>query len=290
MNRRFLVIFYACLLIFIATGCSQTAENTQRENELNADWTTEMQFKKPLNFDEIINRCTNIVVGRAISCAYFDNGTYVFKLQPSENIIGSLSEPEIHIYNSDKSTFTMGTNYILFLEAYESALYPHVIYTNYQNTVLQLAQDDTVDFLKYGINSVNEELKNKAEVISYIKNKHQGITRGILNSNLIKSSDINQLVTNSEFIASITPTEIEFKNQLVQMVRCKVVTNLKNRLKDEILILLPAKAELNKEYIVLLNSADDGTYTISSKYSFISKEEGESVNKLLKAIEYNKIK
>ncbi|WP_139902883.1 hypothetical protein [Clostridium thermarum] len=290
MYKKFTILFLVIFMVISVIGCSNQ-NKTIAHNTESRIITSEGEYVKELNFNEVIYNCTNIVVAQAIDEEAFSGSTNVYRYRPIENIVGSINENEIYVYDSNIQGFSEGEKFILFLEGYESSLYPHTIYTSYYDTVLHLNNDDTVDYLKYGGISDNKKFKNKSEVVDFIRNSHSGIVKSTINakSKKLKSNDINQLVLDSEYIAIIKPQKIETINPMVQIAQCKVTKNFKNILPEDILVTLPAEAEIDKEYVVLLNEVDGGSYTISSINSFIAKEDQKSFEKLLNAIKNNNI-
>lgn len=198
----------------------------------------------------------------------------------------------IHVYENESSMFGIGSKYVLFLEFFESSLYPHTIYNTVYDSVFKLKPDDKIDSIMLATKDLSDLFSNKHDIIKYIDSVDKGynINKPTNTTELVETDDLNELIAKSDYIFMIKPKQITFENSYLKMATCNVTKNYKNKLMSEVVISIPANAELEKEYLVLLKEVDGGSYTIASRYhSFISKEEKKEIDKMLKAMKQNGI-
>lgn len=270
------------MLILIAlVGCSNS-NSSLRELEEVSD-TLEVE----LTIDRLINLSSNIIVGEVQSIKSFDKGINIINVQLSEELKGSIGTIDQEVYVS--SEYTIGDNYIFFLEFFESALYDGKVFKPIGHATLN--NNEITDF--FHLSSILNPFENGSEVITdlnklsnYIKKVDDKIKTNKSNvyAKIIQTTDVNVLVNESDYICEIIPYRLITSNPVLNYMECKVTKNYKGKLKDDIVVFLPKDAKLDQEYLVFLYEKGNNVYEVNSSISFIDKEDEKEYTKVLKDV------
>jgi len=180
----------------------------------------------------------------------------------------------INFYDAE-GKFVKGETYVLFAEFFESVFYDEAVYHSVYDIFVEV--DKNMKFERFEILGNDALITDEnlfEDLEKYIVEVDDGLrTDKSTNGNkIIKSDDVNVLIESSEYICIVKPTAIIIENEVAKTVNSKVIKNYKAKLKEEIIVQLPANAEVEKEYLVFLSKTDGGSYVINSQHSFVSKE------------------
>ena len=278
------------MLIIFAFGCSSINSNTSNKEIKHV--ISDAQYIKELSFDEVVNNSYNIITANLKQKEEYEDGVFIFTFAPIENIKGNIQEKEIHVYKADSSYLEIGKKYILFLEYTVTPFYPHTVYRLFYDSSICLKEDDTVDQLVLGDKIVSNHLVNIVDAKNNINKVNKNLvnkdkTQYTMEDKIISSENLNDVVTSSQYICFIQPKEITAENKYVKMANCRVTKKIKNNLDNDILVQLPSNIELDREYLVLLQEVDGGSFIISSKHSCIAKDDTKAMSIMEKALKDN---
>jgi hypothetical protein len=280
------------IAIFLFTGCSSVNQYSSEiispsidSDEIESD-NMQVTYVAEIDLDYLINTSSNIIVAEFVGSTSFSEGTNKDVFNVVENIKGSIEQETINYYSFNQE-FVSGEKYILFVEFFDSVFYEDRVYHGVSEFYALLnINNDIEQFLIF-----DDDLSTKYKTLDSLKNYISKVDDGLrtdkpnVESTIINTESIDVLVEESDYICEIKPTEIITSNEVLKILLCKIQKNYKGKLKDEVIIHLPSDAELEKEYLVFLTEIEDGSYTVNSLISFISKDDEKEYSKALKSIE-----
>lgn len=271
--KKISVVTLSCL--FLATGCaeekSQTVQETANQESEKIFATVNKESEDTFeitNLDDLIKVSGNIVVGNVIYREQFnDMGTDKYTVSIKHQLKGNTKTEIIDVYES-LGMLEDGKEYILFLEYWESELYPNPVYTPVnENAVIEINQNTLIGQEKL----ISQ--KTTDEMINYIK-EAPGINWHSNNDDKVieKASNVKELASLSSHILHIVPKAVIHENKYVKTLEVAVLQNFKGTINEEKIILnLPAEVMLEEEYIVFLKG--DGSYSLATREgSVVSKQ------------------
>ena len=260
-------------IIIIFSACSASRiENSSVPERPNISASIESEY----TLERGINESSNIVYGRILTKSPFDKGIDRYEVEILDEYKGKLSTDVLIIHAS--SNFIIETEYVLFLEYFESALYSGkvykpLMYSNVTDGEILSFNIMDIEIIELGIEmaQINEigKLNTYIEMVDNGKmtDKPNVVTR------VIYPESIDELITDSEFISEVIPYEIIAENSVMKFVKCKVEKSYKGEMNQEVQMFLPVSANLNSEYLVFTFETDTGNYEVNSTLSFISKND-----------------
>lgn len=261
--KKAFVVTLSCL--FFVIGCAEETNQSGRYEELRSDIP---------DLDSLIMKSDNIVIGIVTDEEQFSEGpTYKFTFTVNDELKGNVEAKSIDVYEF-YGDLVKGKEYILFLDYWESELYPKPVYTSYnKDFLIEVRKNSLIGGEKY----VGK--KKKDELIEYIKNsKEVNVFSEKEDAVIEKAKDLAELISLSDQIIHLVPKEIILENMYVKNVSAKVIQTLKSPNDKEILSLnlnLPATIDLDKEYIVFLK--EDETLTIATREGSVVSKDNEAL-------------
>lgn len=271
-KRTSLFISLSCL--FLVTGCAEEITQSEQSAELSANHSLhEKEHGADIaSLEDLISSAHNIVVGNVISEEEIDDfGTYKYTVSVKDDLIGNVESKSINVHDVF-GTLEIDKEYILFLESWESELYPHRVFTNINKYSIIEVDKNT---LKGGEGLVTS--KSSEDTINLIK-KAPKVKAKTLNNDIVveKATDLEELISLSENIIRIVPKIISDENKYVKRVDVSVLETFKGTIKEETKTLsLPSDIELDKEYIVFLQ--DNVSYSLATREGSVVSKENEAL-------------
>lgn len=269
---------FTILLILLLVGCNTNNASKQNgtveqvkiipPNEVEIDALYEKQF----SLEEIINRSSNIVLGHVIENIYFDDTINIYRFNVINNIKGTTDETVIDLYGAPNK-YELGKDYIVFLNYMDSVFYEKKAYSPFIEFKACIDNDIITEFLLFNTD-IAPDYPNIDTLIKYIKEVDKGINTNIaiVRNEYIDSEDISEIFNFSDVVCDIETYGIIASNPNVVYYKAKVIKSYKGNIKSDIIVHLPASTEINNEYLVFINEINEGSYSINSMISFVSKD------------------
>lgn len=286
MNKKIIQLILLSLVgTVLLNGCSSSSSQfsstelkpttiSRSEGQLSVEMET---------LDSLIEYADNIVIGTVLSEEEFsDSSTYKYTFSVRKDIKGDIDGQEIDVYE-DYGNLEVDKEYLLFLEYWESELYPNPVYTSIghkEDSIILIEKDS----LK-GSDKILQEKKSLKEMIQYIEN-NSGIKVKKNKGFKIKNKPDNDLdlVNSSDYVLSLIPIEISKENKYVKTVKVQITNQFKGTLTEDIIYNLPSKVEIGKEYLVFMKE-DEGLKLTTRHGSIVSKDDEARWNELLEILQ-----
>lgn len=277
------VLKYYLLPIFVLillSGCTEeklsveALENTHEHS--NIIQNQHLSISSIDSLSDLVTISDNIVIGKVLDAEKHDDmNTYKFTFSVKDELKGKVESTLIDVYES-LGSLQIDKEYILFLEFWESVLYPKPVYTSIdKNTLIEISQNKLIGGEILVGNSNLKQLKEK------IKSSMPVAAAAVSKADTIieKAADLDELISISENIVHIVPKTVILENSYVKMFDVNVLKTFKGTINEEIIVLnLPSDVELENEYIVFLKDGNLAT----REGSIISKENEEQWQEILR--------
>ena len=290
MNKaKIFIPLLAAAMILTAFGYVKLSSNSNSPYGVKATPGIEMQsLVEYKNLEDVIKVADNIIVGYVQEENDFDGNTIKrFKVKVERNLKGDTKSDNIFEYDDKFQTgIKPDHRYSMFLEYYESPVFPHPIYT--------LCDKDAVFEISNG--SLISASK-KSETYLSVGNTEEKLTKYILKSpslgiysekdfNVVDEiSDVNKLAEISDYVSKVAITEFDVINEYAFSIIIKVLDTFKGKKLDESRqYQLPANSnvKVGEEYVLFLKGGNDGAISVVSRKGSVldkgSKEKWETVH------------
>lgn len=274
MSLSILSLILICVFISYNYSAGNIQANNQKPTRINSE---SLSVKEIKSIDEVIERSSNIVVGKVVRIEDYSKCTDQYIVNIEKNVKGSTNTENIDVYET-KGTLEVGGQYVLFLESHESVLYPRTSYTSAcKECIIKVENNNLVGNSKFIAKSldVNDLVKNieKSDKFSVKVNRQYNIKD--------KYETLDEQIEASDSIAVITASNIIKTNKYVCLVKLNPDEEFKGSITSENTMLLPGDIQEGKKYIVFLKKDKYGILKISSREgSIISEDEINKYNEL----------
>ena len=286
---------YIVLIVMVLTACSthspEYASQKDYEAKIEQGKETSASHLDITGMEEMVNGASNIVVCTVSGVENFDDLSYVYTIEISDNIKGVIDERTLEVHSIDLLDYKV--QYILFLDHFESALYGGKVYQHLLSA--ELNSEEIGDYITGGtpIKDLGvdvSEVGTLKDLTKFIQKNDDGLktNKAVNDGKIIDAKDFDALVEQSEFICEIIPYKVIDDNPVVMLVSSKVSKNYKGKLKEDIRVFLPADTPLEQEYLVFLTETSEDVYEVNSSMSFIDKKDEKSYTKAIKVIDNEK--
>lgn len=264
MKKSFMVAL-GCL--FLTTGCAAEKDQTvQQLTNQESEKVSEVE-----NLDDLIMISDNIVVGDVLyEEAFNDMGTYKYTFSVKNDLKGNVGTTSIDVYE-ESGALEKGKEYVLFLEYWESELYPNPVFTSIgEHAPIEINQNKLI-----GEEKIVSQ-KTMDEMTDYIKNSPSVQVFSEKDYNVIEqANDLDELVSLSDHVLRIVPKAVIHENKYVKTAETEILENFKGTISEEKIPLnLPADIVLEKEYIIFLKG--DESYSLATREGSLISKDNES--------------
>lgn len=267
----FIFVLSSLILTFALASCSQ-----QPVIEKNANYSYTKKFE---NIYDVIKNAEYVVIGEIKEAEEYNEHGSKFSLQIEKILKGNIDSTQIDVYESTRLLET-GKSYMLFLNEFNSPVYPDTVYTSIvKECILEIDGDKFLDN-----NFVDKDYKNdfKKLLTDIEKSKEIKAQTGSKKEKVVNTfKNTEELYLNSDIIIHAKIKELEEVNKFVVRTKVDILENLKGNLDSERYLYLPSNVQASGEYLLFLKDGKN-QYNLSSRnISIISTKDIEIFKKTL---------
>lgn len=259
MKKRILV--FSLFLLLGSSACSHEVSPV-----LSSGFTEQLSSTELNTLDDLIDYSTNIVKAELISVEEFDPYTSVYSFSVEKDYTGN-TQTDIHVYDLYDDRWRLGASYYLFLECYESALYPHPIYTTIAKGLILDAGSFQKASVPDGTLSISPQAV-PASVENAVKAGRAG-TKAAPSAPLSSASNVQALSSDADLILAVRISQERQENPYVSSYTPEVLSILKgpSGYEPPLSILLPPHLEPDTTYYLFMTEdpAVPGSYALASR-------------------------
>lgn len=227
------------------------------------------------NLDDYILHAHNIVLGEFVDKEEYSYGILKYTFKVIEDLKGKTHASIINIYLDEQVDVTFNKGNLVFLEYFDSVYYDEPIYTTTGSDLIISIENDKLLVDEHYENIIGDFTKR--DIFNYITNSSHALSIQKDFDIISEVNSLEELISVSDYILHVTPTEIVHKTPNVNVVEVKIHEQFKGNLKDNQLLLLPAEVKTGEEFIIFLRNAGEDNLSIE-----ISTKEGSIVSKYSK--------
>ncbi|GAA0309909.1 hypothetical protein GGQ92_001320 [Gracilibacillus halotolerans] len=289
-KRLWLIVLVSLLIVGVAIGLAGNKNefgDIPQTEQAKSLIKTESAYE---DLDELVRDAVIIVSGTIKDSSALDSTTIEYVLDVEQQFKGERTDESIHIYESySDARYTIGKEYVFFLDRWEGGLYPAAVHTPIdEEHSLRIEQD----MILHSYTFLEEDLQKRDffEAIENSPSIHEpspfedsnNSSHMFLNNSI---STLDELVEASDWIGRVIPTNIHIENKYFKNIGIKELESFKGtdsqNLEEVTTIYVPKTVELDKEYILFLTN-HSGTYQVTTRdNSVVSKEESEEWQEIL---------
>lgn len=187
------------------------------------------------------------------------------------NYYGTGYEIDENILGNNQLLFEEGKKYYLFLESWEDEYFPSTIYVSVHNDAIIKIDNNALFFQEEMFGEIKSEKHLVDNLEAEITQANKTLTKHKKKLIKTKAKDIYELVSLSNFIAIVKPTEIIDGNNYAKFVQGTVMKNIKGELPEEIKLYLPSEELIGNEYLIFGNDIDGAIRITTREGSFFKK-------------------
>lgn len=281
-----IIIFLAAIIVIVTLVINYTGSNLFNSSSINShNLTTNYEeiLYPPESIDDLIAVSHYIVVGKTVSEEQFSSNSYKYIFAVDNYLKGDAYSDRIEVYESKSIVhkaevkIEFGNEYLLFLDYYESELWPnpsHASMTEYSN--IKINGNSLIGDSRFIGNMDRDQLIDyilKSPLLTVTTQRDYDIKD--------EAKDVEDLINSSDYIIYIKVLDVEFLNQNVASAGHLIIERFKGGRLGMGRLFLPADIEAGEEYLIFLRDRNSSKTLTTRNGSVIGKKDKEQWDKMM---------
>lgn len=269
------------VLLLVLCSCSTGTPEINNLRDPAAPLVSGLYSFEP-TIDNVIENSTHIATLNLIDIEPYDENRVLYNFAVESLLAGEFNSDTITVLGY-KSFYEHDETYLLFLHLASYPEYPQDIFVPFNLFTFRINNADYLDCLQQIEDPKTDKVRTFAEPfknpeynkLDYLTNYIKKNSKSMKKYNFaLDHEDLEYLIKESDVIIEITPINLIPINPFLNDVQFEVEANYKGEILGNVLV-LPNTLEINRKYIVFLETIDEGEYSLMARDSIFPQESEE---------------